>query len=485
MHQQMMGKNAAYYLKTVVMLVIMFGFRWIPPMEPLTEMGMNLVGIFIGIMFGWCFIDILWPSLMGLIAFGLSGYYDTVGQAFSAAFSNETTLFCLFILIFMAIVSDSKITDLVLQWFVSRKFIKGRPWVLIAVILIATFLMAGLINMFAAMFISWGMVYTICEKCGYDKKGKFCTTMILAIAYVTCFGSVIFPFKAMPLIMLGQYKAMTGIEIDFTEYFIMAVVLGICSIVGVLFFYKYLLKLDVSKINTDLVLSEKMAITAYQKKVAMLLCGLMVCLFLPSFLPKSSAIYVLLNKMGLVGTTVLFIIVGCVIKTDDKPLFNFGEMAKKGIPWDTMMLCFFVMPFSSALTGEGTGIKEFVVQVLSPILMGKSAFLFAAICVIAAIVLTNLLNNLVTGFIIMALMCSIAPAIGANSATIAVLISLTLACALITPGASPVAALVHGNKEWIETKTAAKYATLLCMLSCLFTVVIGIPLGNLLLAHYF
>lgn len=31
-------------------------------MEPLTPLGMNLIGIFLGVLYGWIFIDIIWPA---------------------------------------------------------------------------------------------------------------------------------------------------------------------------------------------------------------------------------------------------------------------------------------------------------------------------------------------------------------------------------------------------------------------------------------
>ena len=59
----------AYYLHTVVCLLIMFGFGQLPPVEPLTPLGMNLIGIFLGVLYGWVCIEIVWPSLAGLLAF--------------------------------------------------------------------------------------------------------------------------------------------------------------------------------------------------------------------------------------------------------------------------------------------------------------------------------------------------------------------------------------------------------------------------------
>ena len=39
----------------------MFGFGGeLPPVEPLTALGMRLIGIILGLLYGWIFIDIVW-----------------------------------------------------------------------------------------------------------------------------------------------------------------------------------------------------------------------------------------------------------------------------------------------------------------------------------------------------------------------------------------------------------------------------------------
>ena len=66
-------KDVMYYVHSVICLAIMFGFGRLAPFEPLTPLGMNLIGIFLGVLYGWIFIDIIWPSIAGLLAMTLIG----------------------------------------------------------------------------------------------------------------------------------------------------------------------------------------------------------------------------------------------------------------------------------------------------------------------------------------------------------------------------------------------------------------------------
>ena len=51
---QMTAKgDAMYYVHSFLCLLIMFGFGQLPPVEPLTALGMRLIGIFLGLLYGW------------------------------------------------------------------------------------------------------------------------------------------------------------------------------------------------------------------------------------------------------------------------------------------------------------------------------------------------------------------------------------------------------------------------------------------------
>ena len=66
-------KEIAYYAHSLISLLIMFGCGQLTPIPPLTPLGMNLIGIFLGVLYGWIFIDIIWPSMAGLLALMLIG----------------------------------------------------------------------------------------------------------------------------------------------------------------------------------------------------------------------------------------------------------------------------------------------------------------------------------------------------------------------------------------------------------------------------
>ena len=67
-----MEKKQISIIHYIVVAAFCLGFRFVPPFMGLTEMGMGIMGTFIGAVYGWVLIDLLWPSVLALVGIGLS-----------------------------------------------------------------------------------------------------------------------------------------------------------------------------------------------------------------------------------------------------------------------------------------------------------------------------------------------------------------------------------------------------------------------------
>lgn len=63
-----------YWLHLAIGLGFMLVFPMLSPIEPITEVGMAVLGVFIGMVYLWSTLDSIWPSLMGLMLVALAGY---------------------------------------------------------------------------------------------------------------------------------------------------------------------------------------------------------------------------------------------------------------------------------------------------------------------------------------------------------------------------------------------------------------------------
>lgn len=75
----------------------MFGFGQLSPIGAITPLGMKILGIFIALIYCWSTVGSIWPSLIGILAVGFTGY-DTVNDAIKNAMGNDTVWQLFFIM---------------------------------------------------------------------------------------------------------------------------------------------------------------------------------------------------------------------------------------------------------------------------------------------------------------------------------------------------------------------------------------------------
>ena len=184
----------AYYLHAVVCLLIMFGFGQLPPVEPLTPLGMNLIGIFLGVLYGWVCIEIVWPSLAGLLALMLIGGMKPM-MLLNKSFGDPVVQMMFFIFVFCATISHYGLSKFISLWFITRKFVAGRPWVFTYTFLGSIFILGGLTSASPAAIIGWSILYGVCEVCGFKKGDGYPTMMVFGIVFAAQVGMSLIPFK--------------------------------------------------------------------------------------------------------------------------------------------------------------------------------------------------------------------------------------------------------------------------------------------------
>ena len=92
--------NKRYYINSAVVVALMALFRFIPPFGSMTAMGMTILGIFLGALWGWINCDMIWPSVLALVLLGFSGYTANVTEALTMTISNGTVQLILWLLSF-------------------------------------------------------------------------------------------------------------------------------------------------------------------------------------------------------------------------------------------------------------------------------------------------------------------------------------------------------------------------------------------------
>lgn len=111
------------YIHIVIMLTLIIGFHFIPPIGTITPIGMKLIGIFLAILYGWTTCGMLWPSMLGIVALPFSNAV-TIKEFLMQSFGNETIVFILFIFIFTGVIDEVGLIDYIANKMISFKVLK-------------------------------------------------------------------------------------------------------------------------------------------------------------------------------------------------------------------------------------------------------------------------------------------------------------------------------------------------------------------------
>lgn len=476
--------NTMQYINSAIAVAIMLFFRFIPAPAPIEPMGMNILGIFIGAIYAWCTVSLIWPSILALTLLGLSGYC-TVQQAYATAAGNNTVLLALLMMIFTSIIGESGLTDWLSNWMITRKIAVGRPWVLSFMLLMAAYVATVLVDSVPAILICWGFVYAICQQIGYRPRDSYPMIMVVGIVYASIMGFGFFPFKIAVVANYGFLSSAMGVEAvySYSAYMLFSMIFGLLCVVMYILMAKFILRPDVSLLkNADIytIAGERKPLDGKQKITVVLLGVLIVILLLPSFLPATTFLGSLLTKIGTTGLVGIMIGITIFINYQGKPFAQFKTMVYQGVSWDLVIMIAAALTLAGGLTSDLSGIKPMLMEMILPILGGKSAFVFCAVFMIVALVLTNLINNIVVSAIMIPILYTFSLEMDFNPIAMVAVFIYVCNMAILLPSSSPSGAMIHGNREWISGGNAIKYGLIAMVLTAILAVIVGIPLAEIL-----
>lgn len=470
-------KDYAYYLHSIITIGIMLVFPFLPPFGTVTPLGMQLLGIFIGLIYGWTFVGLIWPSILGLLAMGCTAY-GTVNQVFMQGFGHQTVLFLFFLYIFCGAVDESGVTTYIGRLIITRRFAQGRPWVLGYLLCLSAYVLGAMASTVASIILVWKILYDVCAQLGYQKGEKYPMLLVIGIIYSAALGGAVFPFKVYPMIILGTLQQVTGASPSFFKFSMLNFIITVLCITLYILVCKFVFRPQVSLKTAPIASGEKL--NTYQIKILAFLAALVVAFFAPSFLPADFPLTILLNHIGTTGVVAFFILLLLLCKHHGQPLIQFRQVIASSMSWDIYFLLAAAFPLSAALVSEQTGIKAWLMTLIQPLFAGRSVFIFSIFVIILGAILSNIVSNVVTPMIIIPIMASYAADIGINPAILATLLTIVMLDSLLMPSGSPMSAILLGNKEWVTTKEVYLYAGFLLILTITIVITVGLPLGNLI-----
>lgn len=467
------------YMHPVIIIVLMLLGNFVPVAEPLTRMGMQVIFIFAGMIWGWSTCGMLWPSLLGVIMLGFTEYAKTPEAALGLMLTNTTFVASLVAFVLFAYISDSGLMDIMARWVVTRKFAAGKPWTFMIFLFFALAVLSPFVgNPIVLILIGFNFVSPILKQMGYTKEEAFPTYMMLGISLCGLF-SVWAYFMPGSIYTRGILTtAVGGQPITAIQYTMCITVPLLLSLVLFILTGKFIARIDTKKfVEGSKILQEtgeeKISLNPEQKHGAIVLLIFIVGMVLPAVLPQSWSITILLNRAGIVGVCVITTVALLILhKKDGKTMGDFSKMMQ-GMNWDMLMLMGGIMVIATALISEGTGMVAFCSGYMIPLLSKTSLLGFVVIVCVLMCVISQFSMNMVLQMVFAPILAPVLVQAGYNPMIAVMAVYFGTQFAYLAPSGSMMAALVFGNTEWVSKKQLYKVCVPWIILSLIMSVIVA------------
>lgn len=467
------------YIHVIIILAFTFGFGCLPSFGEITPLGMRTLGIFIGLIYGWSTIGMIWPSFLGLFALSLLPNTGAI-EIFKAGFGDRITMVIFFLLLFAGLINKVGLSKYIADWCISRKFAHGRPYVILAMFCIAGALIGCFVNCFAGMILMMSVWYTFCHEANIQKGEVLPKVMIIAIIYISLMAGNILPFMGSSLLVVGLQQAYVGLSMNYVVFTVVQLIMVLTASLLYFAFIRFVIRPDVSKVaNCKVANAAELKMTGQQKLVFALLVALIVFLFLPGILPKDLVLTQVLASLDIAGPLAALFVVYYVVNLRNPDVISFNEIAKD-LNWSLILMFATVTPLANAVSNPESGILTYLSSILSVVFHDMPPALFVIMVLFIASIITQFCNNVAVVLMVMPIMYTFAIQLGANPLVLSILAAFNLNVAFCTPAASGPAAMIFSNKEWIPTKDAYLHGMVIFVINMVVTI-IGFPLAEMFL----
>lgn len=472
----MKKQNVLFWVHLAIVLLLMFGFGSIAPFPGLNEMSMKVIGVFAGVIYGWILLDIGWPSILGLVALCLTRFMPT-NDLLAQAFGSQTIVMILALLFLAAFVQQAELTEVIVDFLLSRKSTVGKPFLILFNFLIAGFLAAVLSQCLAVLVIFLEIFKEIVRKTGLKPYSAAIPTFMVGMAFAIVIGDISLPFKGCAILGIGAYEAITGQTMNLAAFTVFMFPLCVATIAFYVLACKYIFRVDLSALRSYRHEPAKGAqVTTYKKISLTAIIISLTLLLLPGIIPQGTALDSLFKQLGLGGLSLAILAVLMIIKVEGEPLLDMMKVAKF-FPWKVFFVLVVLLPLAGALSSDGLGLKALLSSLATTLLSGLPSYLVIFAIVLLPAILTQFANNMIVTSVFVTIICFIGKALSFDLSVLSCLVIMSANFSMFFPAANPMNAIIFAQRDLVTFRQEAGFGFLSCMILCVFLAVVGYAWG--------
>lgn len=450
-------------IKILICFAIMLGFNFITPPAPITELGMKVLGVFIGTVLLICLVDTTWPSILCIVLFAMTGVM-TVKQAIIGSLGSWVTMFVLLSFVLTYALNEVGFTKRITCWLLTKKFITKSPWIFTISLLTLALVIGCFLDPLPVTAFFLVLAGKLFKEFGYKPGDRYPQMLTMALVFTINIAGGMTPIShPLAIIGMGVYNASATNPINLLEYCLFAIPTGLIVFGGLVLILYLFFKPDFQKFKDFNPQNVVGTVEPMKLKEIITVSVFFITAFLwllPGILGivcPGTAIQAYLNKMGPTFISIIAVVLLAVIEVDNKPVLDLRDAFKNGIAWGVIFLVGAAVLLGGAITKESVGLTQFIVDNIVPIVSNLSTFKVVLFIAVLTSLMTNFSSNVTTVIMMTTSAILIAEGIpGLNGRTIAMVTTFTAALAYCVPSSFACIAVLYGD-EYSKGSVIFKY----------------------------
>lgn len=432
--------NFKVVIAVVSGLALAFGLQ---PVNGLTPMGVRAIAVIVPTLILWLTVNTHWSCLLFSALLILTGVM-TPGAVWAGSLGHFAPMLVLVFTLLGFCLNETGAIDKVAAWFITRKFVKGRPYAFLGMFFFSNLFIGLFMQNLALAIIYLDLTVRVCSKLGIKKGHSLYTCLILGVMWGSGVLTTASPIaKTLPNIMIGILDTQLGITVTYGQWFVVGIPFTIVMF-GVIMICARFMKPDVSPLR-DLDIDDFAKSTpplSIRGKVALFVTLVLLMIILLPDIFLVFGIFVPISEYFVsIGPTVpaiIAVVALCLIRTKGEAVMDFPKAAKS-VPMPLIVFIAAVVLMGIPISDDGTGIVAWLSNIFEPLVAGLSPLWIVIAVIVGVLIVTNLISNAVTMVLFFNIGVIMLAGSGGNISigAFGVLLSLatsTMAC--ITPSAS-------------------------------------------------
>ncbi|NLM86509.1 MAG: hypothetical protein GX171_07440 [Clostridiales bacterium] len=449
-------------------LLLFFLPRVAPGLFGLSNDAVRVLGIFLGSVVLWLFVDITWPSVLTLLALSLLPGVGT-NAVIAASFGNATIWFLVFSFLMTFTLSETGFLRRLALVFINSGFARRGAWAFAFMFLLAVLTLGSFIAPTVTFLLYFALHKEVGQALGLKPGSTLARVLMIGTACVTSISCAMTPIAhTFPLMALGFHEKATGEVINYLSYLKIGLPVGILLFLmcfGILYlgFSRKMAReqVDIKTIS----LPPASRFTAGEVFSALVFFVVILIWLLSGLLPDQMKA---IAGLGTVWPAMAGVVLLAAIPIKGKPVLDIKAGFARGVSWASILLCAAALAMGKYVSDAQYGITALIGETLQPMMSALGVTGALLVLIIATVLMTNFMSNIVTTTVMYNVSAAVLPVMALSGVilppqTAAILVGMCASLAFATPPAIAHIALAAGS-DWASPRDMLLYGGLLALI---------------------